>query len=64
MDPKITEYNQIGPLRFVPFQTIDIGNIAQLTFLTVHGENCSLGSYERKFDLLFFTVKVNSVLIP
>ena len=55
MDPEITEYNQIEPLRiFHFFQTVDIGNIAQLTFHTVHEENCAYGSYERKCDLPFF----------
>ena len=60
--------NQFEPLRiFVYFflQTINLGYIAQLTFHTVHGENCSYGSYDRKFDLplcvFFFTGKINSV---
>ena len=65
MDPKITEYNQIEPLRIFVFQTIEIGNIAQLTFRTVHGENCSYGSYERELDIsFFFAVNVNCALIP
>ena len=55
MDPKITEYNQIEPLRIFVFQTIGIGNIAQLKFHTVHGENCSYGSYEREFGSPFFS---------
>ena len=67
MDPKITEYNQIEPLRIFVFPKIDMGNIAQLTVHTVHEKKkkCSFGSYERMFDLLFFfTGKINSVLIP
>ena len=55
MDPKITEYNQIEPLRIFVFQTMAIGNIAQLTFRTVHGENCSYGSYERELDIPSFS---------
>ena len=45
--------NQFEPRRiFVYFlQTINLGYIAQLTFHTVHGEDCSYGSYDRKFDL-------------
>ena len=67
MDPKITVYDQLNiyGFFFFPFsQKIDIGNIAQLTFHTVHDENCAYGSYERKCDLPFFSVKVDSVLIP
>ena len=36
------------------FQTVDLENIAQLTFHTVHDENCAYGPYERKCDLPFF----------
>ena len=56
MDPKITVYDQLNIYGFFFFRfpkKIDIGNIAQLTFHTVHGENCSYGSYERNFNLLF-----------
>ena len=43
--PSIIKLNLYG---FSFFQTVDIGNIAQLTFHTVHEENCAYGSYERK----------------